>query len=171
MILNGPTSRNREGSDQHLQCKICKTNSFYTFHFATADDASQNTVLVRCGIQHDSTRRADIVVIDRKKNTGTILDLTIRFEKDAQRPKLTDAEQRIIYEPSIPYFSKQYDIMANRCNRWRSVRSVCYHNLFRTVFCAGKSYAGYLLSSVAYVGSDIQYCRIEDLANGAQGKG
>ncbi|KAJ4434235.1 hypothetical protein ANN_22783 [Periplaneta americana] len=35
-------------------------------------------------------------------------------------------------------------------NRWRSVRFVCYHNLFRTVFCAGKSYAGYLLSSVAY---------------------
>ncbi|KAJ4451085.1 hypothetical protein ANN_02523 [Periplaneta americana] len=35
-------------------------------------------------------------------------------------------------------------------NRWRSVRSVYYHNLFRTVFCAGKSYAGYLLSSVAY---------------------
>ncbi|KAJ4437373.1 hypothetical protein ANN_17515 [Periplaneta americana] len=35
-------------------------------------------------------------------------------------------------------------------NRWRSVKSVCYHNLFRTVFCAGKSYAGYLLSSIAY---------------------
>ncbi|KAJ4436573.1 hypothetical protein ANN_16606 [Periplaneta americana] len=30
-------------------------------------------------------------------------------------------------------------------NRLRSVKSVCYHNLFRTVFCAGKSYAGYLL--------------------------
>ncbi|KAJ4448053.1 hypothetical protein ANN_10065 [Periplaneta americana] len=69
---------------------------------------------VYCRRQDDSTRRIDIVVIDRKKNTVTILDPTIRFERDAQRPKLTDDEKRVIYEICIPCFSEQYNIMGNR---------------------------------------------------------
>ncbi|KAJ4439509.1 hypothetical protein ANN_07633 [Periplaneta americana] len=69
---------------------------------------------VHCTSEDDSTRQGDIVVIDRKKNTEAILDPTIRFERDPQQLKLTDDGKRIIYEPCIPYFSKQYNIMANR---------------------------------------------------------
>ncbi|KAJ4442208.1 hypothetical protein ANN_12074 [Periplaneta americana] len=53
-------------------------------------------------------------------------------------------------------FRKQMsDDVTNNNNRWRSVRSVCYHNLFRIVFCAGKvilrtGVPGFNKKSVAY---------------------
>ena len=65
---------------------------------------------IHCISEDDSTRRADIVAIDRKANIGMILDPTIRFERGAEQSQLTDAEKRAIYEPCIPYLSKKFNI-------------------------------------------------------------
>ena len=63
---------------------------------------------VHCISIDDSTRRADIIAINRKNYNGLILDPTIRFERDIMQAQQVDVEKKAIYEPCIPFFSNKY---------------------------------------------------------------
>ena len=69
---------------------------------------------VHCISIDDSTRRADIIAINRKNNNGLILDPTIRFERDIMQAQQVDVEKKAIYEPCKPFFSNKYDIHASK---------------------------------------------------------
>ncbi|KAJ4446943.1 hypothetical protein ANN_13645 [Periplaneta americana] len=57
-----------------------------------------------------STRRADIIIIDRQKDKGVILDPTIRFEMHEQQPQEVCREKQVIYEPCCQHLGAQYHI-------------------------------------------------------------
>jgi hypothetical protein len=57
-----------------------------------------------------SIRRGDIIIIDKKKNSGLILDPTIRFENHKDQPKLVHEEKQSIYNPTIEYYCSKYKI-------------------------------------------------------------
>ncbi|KAI5731459.1 hypothetical protein M8J77_010249 [Diaphorina citri] len=63
------------------------------------------------GIASDgSTRRIDIIAIDRKKKKGIIVDPTVRFETSAEQPDEVNEEKRSIYIPTIPYYKEKYGL-------------------------------------------------------------
>ncbi|KAJ4436704.1 hypothetical protein ANN_16836 [Periplaneta americana] len=47
---------------------------------------------VGCVSSDGSTRRADIIIIDRQKDKGVILDPTIRFEMHEQQPQESEVQ-------------------------------------------------------------------------------
>ncbi|KAJ4433500.1 hypothetical protein ANN_15804 [Periplaneta americana] len=55
-------------------------------------------------------RRADIIIIDRQKDKGVILDPTIRFEMHEQQPQEVCLEKQVIYEPCCQHLEAQYHI-------------------------------------------------------------
>jgi hypothetical protein len=65
---------------------------------------------VHCLADSGSTRRSDIVVIDRVHEKGYIFDPTIRFEMNLEQPAEVDAEKKRIYEPTIPFFRERTGI-------------------------------------------------------------
>ncbi|KAJ4447067.1 hypothetical protein ANN_09056 [Periplaneta americana] len=65
---------------------------------------------VGCVSSDGSTRRADIIKIDRQKDKGVILDPTIRFEMHEQQPQEVCREKQVIYEPCCQLFGAQYHI-------------------------------------------------------------
>jgi len=70
---------------------------------------------VHCLAQNEENshqnRRADIVILDRTNNKGTILDPTLRWETNEEnQDKLIDEEKKSIYEPTIPFFKEKYHI-------------------------------------------------------------
>ncbi|KAJ4434248.1 hypothetical protein ANN_22798 [Periplaneta americana] len=66
---------------------------------------------VQCLSTEGSTRRADIIIIDRdKKKTGLILDPTVRFEINEDQPKQVHEEKRAIYLPCCDDLSHKYNI-------------------------------------------------------------
>jgi uncharacterized protein YaaW (UPF0174 family) len=65
---------------------------------------------VNCTSESGSTRRIDIIAIDRKNNKGWIVDPTVRFETTIGQPKEVDEEKKAIYEPTVPFFEKKYTI-------------------------------------------------------------
>ncbi|XP_050066622.1 uncharacterized protein LOC126555788 [Aphis gossypii] len=59
-------------------------------------------------------RRADIVILDRTKDKGMIMDPTLRWEtNEDNQDKLVDEENKSIYEPTVPFFKEKYQI-----NNW-----------------------------------------------------
>ncbi|KAJ4447333.1 hypothetical protein ANN_09337 [Periplaneta americana] len=60
---------------------------------------------VHCLTENGSTRRTDIVAIDRRNQRSLILDPTVRFEKDDQQANNVDNEKKSIYNPCIPHFN------------------------------------------------------------------
>ncbi|KAJ4435562.1 hypothetical protein ANN_18178 [Periplaneta americana] len=67
-------------------------------------------IRVRCVSSDGSTRRADIIIIDRQKDKGVILDPTIRFEMHEQQPQELCREKQVIYEPCCQHLGAQYHI-------------------------------------------------------------
>ncbi|KAJ4449359.1 hypothetical protein ANN_00757, partial [Periplaneta americana] len=65
---------------------------------------------VGCVSSDGSTRRADIIIIDRQKDKGVILDPTIRFEMPEQQPQEVCREKQVIYEPCCQHLGAQYHI-------------------------------------------------------------
>ena len=57
---------------------------------------------VPCIATNDSSRRIDIIVIDRGKKQAWILDPTIRYEGNDTQATEVDEEKRKIYEPCVP---------------------------------------------------------------------
>ena len=65
---------------------------------------------VHCLATNGSTRRADIIAIEKSSRRGFIIDPTVRFETDVDQPLAVDIEKKSIYEPTIPYFQQKYKI-------------------------------------------------------------
>ena len=65
---------------------------------------------VHCLATNGSTRRADIIAIEKSSRRGFIIDPTVRFETDVDQPLAVDNEKKSIYEPTIPYFQQKYKI-------------------------------------------------------------
>ncbi|KAL1452451.1 hypothetical protein WDU94_006682 [Cyamophila willieti] len=57
-----------------------------------------------------STRRIDIIAIDRKKERRIIVDPTVRFERDANQPQDVNEEKRNIYLPTTTYYKEKYNL-------------------------------------------------------------
>ncbi|KAJ4434089.1 hypothetical protein ANN_16409 [Periplaneta americana] len=68
---------------------------------------------VHCLAENGSTRRADIIAIDRRNQRSLILDPTVRFEKDDQQANNVNDEKKSIYNPCIPHFSERYKMNIN----------------------------------------------------------
>ncbi|KAJ4436666.1 hypothetical protein ANN_16797 [Periplaneta americana] len=65
---------------------------------------------IGCVSSDGSTRRANIIIIDRQKDKGVILDPTIRFEMHEQQPQEVCREKQVIYEPCCQHLGAQYHI-------------------------------------------------------------
>ncbi|KAJ4433498.1 hypothetical protein ANN_15802 [Periplaneta americana] len=65
---------------------------------------------VGCISSDGSTRRTDIIIIDRQKDKGVILDSTIRFEVHEQQLQEMCREKQVIYEPCCQHLGAQYHI-------------------------------------------------------------
>ncbi|KAL1446364.1 hypothetical protein WDU94_005663, partial [Cyamophila willieti] len=63
------------------------------------------------GIATDgSSRRIDIIAIDRKKKKGIIIDPTVRFELHSNQPNEVNQEKKDIYIPTVPYYKEKYGL-------------------------------------------------------------
>uniref|UniRef100_A0A8D8VK96 Reverse transcriptase n=1 Tax=Cacopsylla melanoneura TaxID=428564 RepID=A0A8D8VK96_9HEMI len=63
------------------------------------------------GIASDgSSRRIDIIAIDRKNKKGIIVDPTVRIESNENQPYDVNDEKRSIYNPTIPYYKNKYGL-------------------------------------------------------------
>lgn len=69
---------------------------------------------VRCQSNDGRERRVDLLVVDKKKKQGWILDPTIRIERDPidgeHQFVVVDREKKAIYEPCVPYFLKNFKL-------------------------------------------------------------
>ena len=65
---------------------------------------------VHCIAENGSSRRVDILTIDRKNKSGFIVDPTVRFEINAEQPAMVDREKKEIYEPTVEYFKNKYGL-------------------------------------------------------------
>lgn len=65
---------------------------------------------VHCIATNGSTRRVDIIAIDRDNKTGYILDPTVRFETSLEQPENVNKEKQLIYEPTAEYFKTSYNL-------------------------------------------------------------
>ena len=63
---------------------------------------------VPCIATDDSSRRIDIIVIDRGKKQAWILDPTIRYEGEETQAADVDEEKRKIYEPCVADLGQKY---------------------------------------------------------------
>lgn len=57
-----------------------------------------------------SIRRCDIIIIDKSKQTGMILDPTVRFETSSKQPEEINYEKNQIYGPTIDYYKSKFKI-------------------------------------------------------------
>ncbi|KAJ4438870.1 hypothetical protein ANN_14823 [Periplaneta americana] len=57
-----------------------------------------------------STRRIDIIAFKESTRSGYIIDPTVRFETDEEQPAEVDNEKKNIYNPTIPYYLKKYQL-------------------------------------------------------------
>lgn len=71
---------------------------------------------IHCISTDGSTKRADIIAIDRKRDLGYILDPTVRFEKDLSQAHLVNEEKKKHYQPCCKYLSEKYKI-----NTWEVI--------------------------------------------------
>ncbi|KAJ4441349.1 hypothetical protein ANN_11204 [Periplaneta americana] len=110
MILNGPTSRNREGSDQG---ELLRNNRHHRARTAIANllrNRGWEVHEIHCVSEDDSHRRVDIIAIDRRTQKAMVLDPTIYFERDTNQALQINDDKRAKYVPCLPYFSEKYGI-------------------------------------------------------------
>ncbi|KAJ4441445.1 hypothetical protein ANN_11300 [Periplaneta americana] len=74
-------------------------------------DADYNTFEEVHGLSvTGSTRRIDIITFKESTRSGYIIDPTVRFETDEEQPAEVDNEKKNIYNPTIPYYLKKYQL-------------------------------------------------------------
>ncbi|KAJ4432633.1 hypothetical protein ANN_21256 [Periplaneta americana] len=56
------------------------------------------------------TRRIDITAFKESTRSGYIIDPTVRFETDEEQTAEVDNEKKNIYNPTIPYYLKKYQL-------------------------------------------------------------
>ncbi|KAJ4445070.1 hypothetical protein ANN_06869 [Periplaneta americana] len=59
---------------------------------------------VDCLAKDGSSRRVDIIAIDRGNDTAIIIDPTVHFETAVEEPIVVHEEKKTIYDPTIEYF-------------------------------------------------------------------
>ncbi|KAJ4437087.1 hypothetical protein ANN_17222 [Periplaneta americana] len=64
---------------------------------------------VHCLAKDGSSRRVDIIAINRGNDTAIIIDPTVRFETAVEQPIAVHEEKKIIYDPTIQYFRTRTD--------------------------------------------------------------
>ncbi|KAJ4428022.1 hypothetical protein ANN_24036 [Periplaneta americana] len=57
-----------------------------------------------------NTRRIDIIAFKESTRSGYIIDPTVRFETNEEQPVQVDNEKKNIYNPTIPYYLKKYQL-------------------------------------------------------------
>ncbi|KAJ4445610.1 hypothetical protein ANN_12292 [Periplaneta americana] len=57
-----------------------------------------------------STRRIDIIAFKESTRSGYIIDPTVHFETDEEQPAEVDNEKKNIYNLTIPYYLKKYQL-------------------------------------------------------------
>ncbi|KAJ4448154.1 hypothetical protein ANN_10167 [Periplaneta americana] len=57
-----------------------------------------------------STRLIDIIAFKESTRSGYIIDPTVRFETDEEQPAEVDNGKKNIYNPTIPYYLKKYQL-------------------------------------------------------------
>ncbi|KAJ4434705.1 hypothetical protein ANN_23273 [Periplaneta americana] len=65
---------------------------------------------VHCLAKDGSSRRVDIIAIDRGNDTAIIIDPTVRFETAVEQPVAAHEEKKTIYDPTMQYFRDYYHI-------------------------------------------------------------
>ena len=65
---------------------------------------------IHCVAENGSTRRIDIIAIDKVKRIGYIIDPTVRFETSIDQPSQIDQEKKNIYEPTANFFKSTYNL-------------------------------------------------------------
>ena len=68
---------------------------------------------VHCIAEQGSSRRVDIIAIDREKDTAIIIDPTVRFETGENQPLEVNEEKKGIYEATVNYLKEKYHISGN----------------------------------------------------------
>ncbi|KAJ4426808.1 hypothetical protein ANN_26607 [Periplaneta americana] len=63
-----------------------------------------------CLAKGGSSRRVDIIAIDRRNVRAIIIDHTVRFETAVEQPVAVHEEKKTIYDPTIQYFRDYYHI-------------------------------------------------------------
>ncbi|KAJ4432434.1 hypothetical protein ANN_21053 [Periplaneta americana] len=57
-----------------------------------------------------STRRIDIIAFKESTRSGFIIDPTVRFKTNEEQPAEVDKEKNNIYNPTIPYYLRKYQL-------------------------------------------------------------
>ncbi|KAJ4445176.1 hypothetical protein ANN_06977 [Periplaneta americana] len=57
-----------------------------------------------------STQHIDIIAFKKSTRSGYIIDPTVHFETDEEQPAKVDNEKNNIYNPTIPYYLKKYQL-------------------------------------------------------------
>lgn len=78
-------------------------NAFKAFGWLVYEEVS-------CLAVDGSTRRVDIIAMQKNSKHGLIIDPTIRFEQNHDQSLSVDAEKKKIYDPTIPYFLDKYQL-------------------------------------------------------------
>ncbi|KAJ4446795.1 hypothetical protein ANN_13493 [Periplaneta americana] len=65
---------------------------------------------VHCLAKDGSSRRVDIIAIDRGNDRAIITDPTVRFETEVEQPIAVNEEKKTIYDPTIQYFRDYYHV-------------------------------------------------------------
>ena len=68
-------------------------------------DVSEEVTCIR---NEDSSRRIDIIAIDRKNKVAHILDPTVRYEAGENQAAEMNEEKRRIYVPCVPDLTERY---------------------------------------------------------------
>jgi hypothetical protein len=65
---------------------------------------------VHCLASDGSTRRVDILALDKSNSKAYVLDPTIRFETNKNQPEEVNLEKQSIYNSTTGYFKEHYKI-------------------------------------------------------------
>lgn len=90
-------------NSRHHHVRSAIANSFRQSGFTVHEE-------VHCIAENGSNRRIDMIVINQKLKTGTVIDPTVRLEISRSQPYDVDKEKRNIYEPCIPDLLIKYQL-------------------------------------------------------------
>ncbi|KAJ4447605.1 hypothetical protein ANN_09612 [Periplaneta americana] len=99
----------RKNPGKNLNQVTCPNRDSNPGHLVSRPDALTVTPQVHqevhCLAKDGSSRRVDIIAIDRRNDRAIIIDPTVRFETAVEQPVAVHEEKKTIYDPTIQYFS------------------------------------------------------------------